>query len=298
MDINILAWIAEHRTDYLTGLMSAVTFAGSEIFLIGIVCILYWCQNRKTGDRMLLTLYSGIVVNQYLKVIFCIPRPWVRSERVKVVPSAIEDATGYSFPSGHTANAVSTFGGISRIEKVKKYGWIFWVIAVLVGFSRMYLGVHTPQDVLVSLILGVILVLLMEKLNDVLQKKPSLDIVISAAGIVLGVGLCLFAYFRPYPDENGLKISFDTFKLAGASVGIMIGWVLERRTVKFVIPKEFWKKALRFLGGLLIVLLIMKGLKPVLNSLFGEMAGSFIRYFLVGITATYVWPIVFHKAKF
>ncbi len=298
MDINILAWIAEHRTDWLTSLMSAVTFAGSEIFLIGIVCILYWCISRKTGDRMLLTLFSGIVVNQYLKVIFCVPRPWVRSERVKVVPSAIEDATGYSFPSGHTANAVSTFGGISRIDRMKKYGWIFWGIAILIGFSRMYLGVHTPQDVLVSLVLGAILIFLMEKLNDALQKKPSLDIVISIAGIALGVGLCLFAYFRPYPDENGLKISFDTFKLAGASVGIMIGWVLERRTVKFEIPKEFLKKALRFIGGLLLVLLIMKGLKIALNSLFGELAGSFIRYFLVGIVATYVWPMIFHKAKF
>jgi len=231
-------------------------------------------------------------------VIFCVPRPWVRSERVKVVPSAIEDATGYSFPSGHTANAVSTFGGISRIDRMKKYGWIFWGIAILIGFSRMYLGVHTPQDVLVSLVLGAILIFLMEKLNDALQKKPSLDIVISIAGIALGVGLCLFAYFRPYPDENGLKISFDTFKLAGASVGIMIGWVLERRTVKFEIPKEFLKKALRFIGGLLLVLLIMKGLKIALNSLFGELAGSFIRYFLVGIVATYVWPMIFHKAKF
>lgn len=298
MDINILAWIADHRTDFLTGLMSAVTFAGSEVFLIAIVCILYWCQNRKTGDRMLLTLYSGIVVNQYLKVIFCIPRPWLRSERVKVVPSAIEDATGYSFPSGHTANAVSTFGGISRIDKVKKYGWIFWVIAVLVGFSRMYLGVHTPQDVIVSLVLGAYLVLLMEKLNNALQKKPTLDIPISVISIALGVGLCLFAYFRPYPDENGLKISFDTFKLAGASVGIMIGWVLERRTVKFEIPKAFWKKAVRFVGGLLLVLLIMKGLKSPLNALLGELAGSLIRYFLVGIVATYVWPFVFHKAKF
>jgi len=298
MDINILAWIAEHRTDWLTSLMSAVTFAGSEIFLIGIVCILYWCISRKTGDRMLLTLFSGIVVNQYLKVIFCVPRPWVRSERVKVVPSAIEDATGYSFPSGHTANAVSNFGSISRIDRMKKYGWIFWGIAILIGFSRMYLGVHTPQDVLVSLVLGAILIFLMEKLNDALQKKPSLDIVISIAGIALGVGLCLFAYFRPYPDENGLKISFDTFKLAGASVGIMIGWVLERRTVKFEIPKEFLKKALRFIGGLLLVLLIMKGLKIALNSLFGELAGSFIRYFLVGIVATYVWPMIFHKAKF
>lgn len=298
MDINILAWIGEHRTDWLTSLMSAVTFAGSEIFLIGIVCILYWCISRKTGDRMLLTLFSGIVVNQYLKVIFCVPRPWVRSERVKVVPSAIEDATGYSFPSGHTANAVSTFGGISRIDRMKKYGWIFWGIAILIGFSRMYLGVHTPQDVLVSLVLGAILIFIMEKLNDALQKKPSLDIVISIAGIALGVGLCLFAYFRPYPDENGLKISFDTFKLAGASVGIMIGWVLERRTVKFEIPKEFLKKALRFIGGLLLVLLIMKGLKIALNSLFGELAGSFIRYFLVGIVATYVWPMIFHKAKF
>ena len=159
MDINILAWIAEHRTDALTSLMSAVTFAGSELFLIGIVCILYWCQNRKTGDRMLLTLFSGIMVNQYLKVIFCIPRPWVRSERVIPVESAIEDATGYSFPSGHTANAVSTFGGMSRMEKFRKYGWIFWGTSVLIGFSRMYLGVHTPQDVLVSLVLGAILVL-------------------------------------------------------------------------------------------------------------------------------------------
>ncbi len=298
MDINILAWIAEHRTDFLTSLMSAVTFAGSEIFLIGIVCILYWCVSRKTGDRMLLTLFSGIVVNQYLKVIFCVPRPWVRSERVKVVPSAIEDATGYSFPSGHTANAVSTFGGISRIDGLKRFGWIFWVIAVLVGFSRMYLGVHTPQDVIVSLVLGAILVILMEKLNNALQKKPALDIMISLAGIILGVGLCLFAYFRPYPDENGLKISFDTFKLAGASVGIMIGWVIERRTVKFEIPKALWKKAARFAGGLLLVLLIMKGLKSPINALFGEMTGSFARYFLVGIVATYIWPLVFHKAKF
>lgn len=298
MDINILAWIADHRTDALTAVMSSITFMGSEIFLIAVVCILYWCINRKTGDRMLLTLYSGIMVNQYLKVIFCTPRPWVRSDRVKVVPSAIEDATGYSFPSGHTANAVSTFGGISRIEKVKKFGWVFWLIAVLVGFSRTYLGVHTPQDVIVSLLLGAILVILMEKLNNALQEKPHLDLPIALVSILLGIGLCVFSYFKPYPDENGIKISFDTFKLAGASVGIMIGWVLERRFVRFVIAKEFYKKALRFIGGLLIVLLVMKGLKSPLNALFGEIAGSFARYFLVGIIATYVWPLVFHKAKF
>ena len=298
MDIQILAWLSEHRTDFLTGLMSAITFAGSELFLIGIVCILYWCVNRKTGDRMMLTLFSGIMVNQILKVLFLTPRPWIRSERVKVVPSAIEDATGYSFPSGHTANAVSTFGGMSRMDKFKKHGWIFWVIAVLVGFSRMYLGVHTPQDVIVSLILGAILIFLMEKLASMLDTHKNLDILIAASGILLGIGLCLFTYFRPYPDDNGLKISFDAFKLAGASVGIMAGWLLERRTVKFVIPKELIKKVFRFLGGLILVLAVMKGLKGALNACFGELAGSFIRYFLVGVIATYVWPLVFHKAKF
>ena len=297
MDIEILVWICEHRNAFLDTFMSLVTHMGGELVLIAIACAVYWLMNRRFGDRMLLTVFSGILVNQALKIVFCIQRPWVRSERVVPLEGAVEDATGYSFPSGHTANAVSLFGCLSREKRIKRFAPLFWVLAALIGFSRMYLGVHTPQDVLVSFIIGIFLVLGMEKLTNKLYEKPEIDKYIAGTSIFLGIAICVFALLRPYPDENGAKNALDAIKLSGAAVGLMAGWLIERRMIRFETPKSILAACVRFAGGLILVLLIMKGLKSPLISLFSETAGSFIRYSLVGFTATCLWPLMFTKLK-
>ena len=158
MDLAVLKWFEGIRTPFLDRAMSVITFLGSEMAAVGLICIAYWCLSRRFGNRMLLTMMSGLLINQLLKIIFTVRRPWVRYEgEYEPVEGALEDAAGYSFPSGHTANAAAAYGGLAHEKGVKWY-WklLAWVLVALIGISRMYLGVHTPQDVLVSLALSVV----------------------------------------------------------------------------------------------------------------------------------------------
>lgn len=298
MDIDILIWLGEHRTPFLTALMSAVTYLGSEVVIIGIACLTYWCLNKRAGNRMLLTLFVGILTNQFLKITCCVRRPWVRDSRVVPVESAISGATGYSFPSGHSANSMCGYGSLTRESKLKRFRWLFWLLPVLIGFSRLYVGVHTIQDVLVSLALGVGTVFLMAWLSERMERTPGMDTWVAVIGIALSIGLALYARFKPYPDGETVDYSIDALKLAGGAVGVFAGWLYERHFIRFETPDTAVKKLIRFLGGMLVLLAIMKGLKPLLNNVLGLSVGSFVRYLLVGLFATTGWPLVFKKAGF
>ncbi len=298
MDIDILIWLGEHRTPFLTALMSAVTYLGSEVVIIGIACLTYWCLNKHAGNRMLLTLFVGILTNQFLKITCCVRRPWVRDSRVVPVESAISGATGYSFPSGHSANSMCGYGSLTRESKLKRFRWLFWLLPVLIGFSRLYVGVHTIQDVLVSLALGVGTVFLMAWLSERMERTPGMDTWVAVIGIALSIGLALYARFKPYPDGETVDYSIDALKLAGGAVGVFAGWLYERHFIRFETPDTAVKKLIRFLGGMLVLLAIMKGLKPLLNNVLGLSVGSFVRYLLVGLFATTGWPLVFKKAGF
>ncbi|MBQ3668672.1 MAG: phosphatase PAP2 family protein [Clostridia bacterium] len=300
MDIEALVWFGEHRTEFLTKFMSIITYAGSEIAAIGIACLVYWCFNRKTGNRMLLTMLSSLLSNQLLKIVVVARRPWVRSARVKADPDAIKEATGYSFPSGHTANAAAAFGGLAYGEKVKLVLKVLaWLLVVLVAISRLYLGVHTPQDVLIGLAMSIVLVYVMGWVSDKLEKNPKLDVTICAIALTLAAVTLLVAIFRHFPGtaEEIKTNRADAFKLVGAVIGMMLGWLLERRTVGFDKPKNIGFAFMRLLVGLALVLALLKGTKSALNSLLGDFAGSVVRYFLTCFTAIYLWPLIFNKIE-
>ena len=145
--MNLLYALERLRTPFWDAVFSAVTHLGEETVFMVAAILIFWCVSKEEGYYLLLMGFFGTVVNQFLKLLFRIPRPWVRDPDFTIVESARAQATGYSFPSGHTQNAVATFGGIARSTRQPWVRWACVAVLLLVSFSRLYLGVHTPLDV-------------------------------------------------------------------------------------------------------------------------------------------------------
>ena len=148
--MNLLYALERLRTPFWDAVFSAVTHLGEETVFMVAAILIFWCVSKEEGYYLLLMGFFGTVVNQFLKLLFRIPRPWVRDPDFTIVESARAQATGYSFPSGHTQNAVATFGGIARSTRRPWVRWTCVAVLLAVSFSRLYLGVHTPLDVGVS----------------------------------------------------------------------------------------------------------------------------------------------------
>ena len=156
--MDFLRLLESIRNPFLDNVMLLITQLGEETAFLLLAIILFWCVDKKRGYFVLFVGFAGILANQFLKLLFRIPRPWVLDPGFHPVEGAKAAATGYSFPSGHTQSAVGTLGAIAVTEKKRWVRILAIVVAVLVAFSRMYLGVHTPQDVLTSVAIATALV--------------------------------------------------------------------------------------------------------------------------------------------
>ena len=136
-NLNCLRAIAELRTPLLDTLMQGVTELGGETLFMLFMLVVFWCVDKNKGYFLMLLCFTGTAVNQMLKITFCIPRPWVLDPSFEIVESARAGATGFSFPSGHTQNAVGTLGGIARWHKNRALRIVCIVLAALTAFSRM-----------------------------------------------------------------------------------------------------------------------------------------------------------------
>ena len=216
-----------------------------------------------------------------------------------IVESARAEATGYSFPSGHTQNAVGTFGGIARATKRHCLRWVCVVIFVLVSFSRMYLGVHTPLDVGVSFVIAAVLVFAIYPLMRRADRYPRLMAGLLASMVLLSAAYLTFTLVYPFPpniDSTNLASGVENgWKLLGATLGIALAWWLDRQYVRFETKAVWWVQAIKFIVGLALVVALKAGLKAPLIALFGGSAGpaGAVRYFLVVLAAGVLWPMAF-----
>lgn len=280
------------RFPLLDKLMLLITALGEETAFLAAAIIVFWCVDKNRGYYLMSVGFIGTIFNQFLKLLCRIPRPWVRDPNFTIVEAAREEASGYSFPSGHSQSAVGTFGGLAATGKNKVLRVLFIAIAILVPFSRMYLGVHTPADVLVGSACSVAMIFGFKFVNDG-KHIPQMFAVMA----VISVAFVCFVEFFPFPADidqhnyaSGLK---NAYTLMGAIFGMLIAYFVDKKWVNFPVKAIWWAQILKIALGLGLVLAVKSGLKSVLNAAFGTSWGTFVRYFLIVVVAGILWPMTF-----
>ena len=295
--MKVLYALESIRTPWLDTVMAAITHLGEETVFMVAALFVFWCVSKRHGYYLLAIGFAGTVLNQFLKLLFRIPRPWVLDSDFTIVESARAQATGYSFPSGHSQNAIGTFGGIARFARRKWVRAAAIVAAVLVPLSRMYLGVHTPLDVGVAAVIAVVLVFALYPLMERSDSRHGVMGAVLAVMLALAVGYLLFVSLYPFPaDVDAANLASgveNAWKLLGATVGMLVGWWLDVRFIHFDTRAVWYVQLIKLVGGLALLLGIRAALKAPLAAALGAGAGGAVRYGVMVLFAAAVWPMVF-----
>lgn len=294
--MELLYFLEGIRIPVLNELMLAITYLGDEMAFLAVALVFFWCVDKRRGYYIMAVGFFGTVANQFLKLACRIPRPWVLDKDFTILEPAREAATGYSFPSGHSQNAVGVFGGIARTTKRPWVRYLCLAVAVLVPISRMYVGVHTPYDVSVAAIMAVCLIFLLEKV--VFSHNGRWIPRMFAVAAALALGLLVYVEAWPFPEDvdpenlaSGVK---NAYTLLGALLGIIVVYFVDERVLHFPTEACWWAQILKVLGGLVLVLAVLEGSKSGLNGLFGgHMIARAVRYFLTVVVAGCLWPMSF-----
>lgn len=292
--MEFLYLLEDLRIPVLNEFMLIVTQLGEETAFLVLALVFFWCVDKKRGYLLMSVGFIGTMANQFMKLWFRVPRPWVLDPDFTILEQAREAAAGYSFPSGHTTSAVGTFGSIAATAKHWRTVWLCVILAVLVGFSRMYIGVHTPADVLVGALTSILLIAL---LRNLVHSHTGMKLLV-AAMIAMAAALLVFVKWFPFPEgtdahnlESGLK---NAYTMVGCLTGVAVVYALERRYVKFTTDAVWWAQILKAVLGLAVVLAVKEGMRTPLEAVFADpLPARAVRYFLIVVTAGVVWPLSF-----
>ena len=261
--MQLLYFFESIRNPVCDFLFSVITFLGGETLFLVLAIAVFWCVDKKEGYYIFFTGLFGTLLNQTLKLIFKIPRPWVKDPNFTIVESARAEATGYSFPS----------------------------------------GVHTPLDVSVSFVIALALVFFLRPFFTDETKYRAAMPYFALAGWIFSGALVLYTHLLPDGAADAANLASarsNSLALHGAAIGIAFTWFLDNRRLNFSVGGRWYARVAELLIGLAAVLLLKAGLKVPLEFLcFGNVGvARVVRYFLVVAFAGVVYPLTFsHFAK-
>lgn len=303
MDIDILLALQEFREGagaFLTDFFKKMSFLGEMSVVLIFIGLIYWCVSKEFGNYLLMGWSGNRVVNGLLKVTVCAYRPWIRDARIIPNSEAKITATGYSFPSGHSVNGAALYGGAAiRKELPRALRIALGLIAVLIAFSRIFLGVHTPQDILVGLVSGLIVMWLTGRLLKWVETHPEKDILVMCVGIAVAVAVAVFAALKSYPEDfdaagnllvSGPKMANDTYKGVGWGIGFLAGWVLERRLIGFSTDVPMMTRVTRLVTGLLSYYAVSLIITPLIKNWIPGAGGTIASCFLQMFYISFLFP--------
>ncbi len=309
--IDFLIFLQNLRIEYghiFNSFFLNITALG-EFFLPTVICaVIYWSIDSKGGTYMFAVSGFNVIVAHLFKLLACVYRPWVLSDKVKPLEAALNHARSYSFPSGHSATSSSVLGALAYFLRNKT--WIcltLIVLIMLIGFSRLWLGVHTPQDVIGGFIIGITLVFTLYSIINWAEKDKNRYISLLIITNILALLIMIYlSYIHKFPWDyvdgkllvNPMGALYTTITCYGYTLGILNGLFICRRFFPFDASLgNISTRILRCLIGLLCFIYILK--YPFESVWEGSYRLRFVLFitFLIGLFPTAIYPYIFTKVE-
>lgn len=274
--MDFVLWLQEYNNGLFDIIAESLHFMGRSTFFLIVLSLIYWSIDRKLGLQMLIALITSLAVNTVAKEIFQLPRPHtVNPEEVRAL---FEENTSYGFPSGHVMSTIMVWGTAALYLRKRWITVSVVFLTLIMGWARVYGGVHYPGDVIGGIIIGSVtlylLWILFEPITAKLQQTP----IIGQAAIVVILGIVLFV---PTQHTEYGEV------LAGMIFGIGFGIIIEHHYVGFSSDGTPQKQSLRYFIGLIIIAVLYVGGSKLLGDLLGLA--------IVGITAVAIYPYLATK---
>lgn len=300
--MSFLYFLEGLRNPVLDFFFSIITLCGEETVFMAVGMIVFWCVRKQQGYYLLSIGFVGTLVNQFLKMLCRVPRPWVKDPNFTIVESAREAATGYSFPSGHTQSSVGLFGGVARANRGRVIRIVTIALCVLTPLSRMYLGVHTPADVLVSVAVALTLIFVAYPLFQKAESSPAMMYgIIGAMTLITLLYLCFVCFF-PFPDQvyapeslhNLESARKNGFTMMGCVLGLWVVYFVDHRWTHFETSAVWWAQILKAVIGIGLVIAAKELFRFPLDAILPKDSfARLVRYFLMVIVGGVLWPMTF-----
>ena len=302
MDIQYLLWLQDFRNSINGALDPFVEW----ISLFGIrgalmlPVLVYWCISKRKGLFILYAWKISQTINAAVKLTVCAYRPWVRDPRIIPAGDAIKTAGGYSFPSGHTMMVTPIYGGMATCTKNKLIR-AFWVVMILLlMISRNYLGVHTPQDVVVGLILGVLSLYIAHWALSYIDRHPEKDGLVMLISGLAGILTLVYVVYKPYPMDyvdgkllvDPVKMQIDAWGDAGAMATFALCWYIESRFIRFKETGFGVKGIILCVLGMIPLYWLIWNIGGIMSGIFGAHVGKFMAKSTQIVFIMVVWPLV------
>jgi Membrane-associated phospholipid phosphatase len=278
--LDVVRGVQSLANPVLTAAMKAISFSGTEIFLLIALPLVYWCVDKRRGFRIGLLVLLSCAINLRLKLVFAQPRPFNLDPSLQMA-----DEATYGLPSNHAQTAAVLWGEAAPLFRAPWGLVLALVMPLIVGLSRIYLGVHFPTDVFAGWALGAAIVLIERAWGDKIEKaiaglRSTLKLaVVAAVALVMNV------------------LYIQDVSLAGIFFGFAGAYVYARGDARFSVSGPFAKRALRFLVGIVTVAAVYALPKLLLAHV--EAGGPpllrFLRYALLGAWVGVGAPWLFVK---
>ena len=302
MDITYLLWLQDLRN--ATNNALSPFFEQLSLFSVRDIQLLpafiYWCLNKRTGLFIFFSMKLSQTFNALVKLTACVYRPWVKDPRIIPAGDSLTTAGGYSFPSGHAMMFTPVYGGLAMFTKNRAVKCLFIVLILVSAFARNYLGVHTPQDVIVGVALGSLSLYIAVKIFDYLDRHPEKDVLVMICSALAGILTVVYVTYKPYPMDyvdgkllvDPVKMTIDSWGDAGAFATFALCWYIESRFVKFEPTGLNVKGVIIALIGMIPLHWIIWSLGGITAKIFGDHVGKFAVKSAVLIYIIVLWPLV------